>query len=82
MEFIADAIKSLEVLLLEGFRSEGKGLVGKGKRELCGEPRAFANRPELWGDALPALRADGHKYDRGHLLVAGGAEMTGAAMLW
>lgn len=45
-------------------------------------PAAFLNRPELWLDAVPAPRASGHKYDRGHLLVvAGPAGFGGAARL-
>jgi ADP-dependent NAD(P)H-hydrate dehydratase / NAD(P)H-hydrate epimerase len=42
-------------------------------------PRAFRNEPGLW--TLPALATDGHKYDRGHVTIMGGAEMTGAARL-
>jgi hydroxyethylthiazole kinase-like uncharacterized protein yjeF len=44
-------------------------------------PRTFENAPSLWLDAFPWPRADGHKYSRGHALVAGGAVMTGAARL-
>src|SRR5579871_4127099 len=44
-------------------------------------PQTFVNSPELWRTALPWPKPDGHKYDRGHLLVAGGAVMTGAARL-
>jgi NAD(P)H-hydrate epimerase len=44
-------------------------------------PRGFVNDPDLWGDELPWPRPAGHKYDRGHLLVAGGGAMTGAARL-
>ncbi len=43
--------------------------------------RTFENAPALWLDAFPWPRADGHKYQRGHALVAGGAVMTGAARL-
>jgi NAD(P)H-hydrate epimerase len=41
----------------------------------------FANGPALWEAALPRPARDGHKYDRGHALIAGGAELTGAARL-
>jgi ADP-dependent NAD(P)H-hydrate dehydratase / NAD(P)H-hydrate epimerase len=44
-------------------------------------PRTFENAPALWLDAFPWPRADGHKYNRGHALIAGGAVMTGAARL-
>jgi ADP-dependent NAD(P)H-hydrate dehydratase / NAD(P)H-hydrate epimerase len=44
-------------------------------------PRVFENGPALWLDAFPWPRIDGHKYGRGHALVAGGPVMTGAARL-
>ena len=44
-------------------------------------PMAAANGPALWRAAYPWPRIDAHKYDRGHLLVMGGAAMTGAAQL-
>lgn len=44
-------------------------------------PRAFENAPGLWLEALPWPASEGHKYRRGHALIAGGAEMTGAARL-
>lgn len=44
-------------------------------------PTVFLNDPELWGASFPRLDPLGHKYARGHLLVAGGASMTGAARL-
>ena len=44
--------------------------------------KLFANSPALWMDALPKPGLGGHKYDRGHTLVAsGGATRTGAARL-
>jgi NAD(P)H-hydrate epimerase len=46
------------------------------------QPRAFANRPSLWGQAFPRPRTDAHKYTRGHaLVVSGPADSTGAARL-
>jgi ADP-dependent NAD(P)H-hydrate dehydratase / NAD(P)H-hydrate epimerase len=41
----------------------------------------FENGPALWRDAYPWPDATSHKYRRGHALVRGGAEMTGAARL-
>lgn len=40
------------------------------------------NTPDLWLNALPALKSDGSKYDRGHCVVLGGPlASTGAARL-
>ena len=44
------------------------------------QPATRLNAPALWRAALPRPQAAGHKYDRGHLVVIGGA-MTGAARL-
>ncbi|HEY1797119.1 MAG TPA: NAD(P)H-hydrate dehydratase [Stellaceae bacterium] len=44
-------------------------------------PQVAANHPDWWRRALPRPGADSHKYRRGHALVVGGAEMTGAARL-
>ncbi len=44
-------------------------------------PVALVNGPGLWGRRFPWPAAGDHKYSRGHALVAGGAEMTGAARL-
>jgi NAD(P)H-hydrate epimerase len=44
-------------------------------------PRCFLNRPVLWAERFPWPQPEGHKYARGHLLVCGGATMTGAARL-
>jgi len=44
-------------------------------------PATFVNGPELWLDRFPWPDAEAHKYSRGHAVVVGGAEMTGAARL-
>ncbi len=44
-------------------------------------PKTAENRPGLWLADLPVPHANDHKYSRGHALVAGGAQMTGAARL-
>ncbi len=44
-------------------------------------PKTHENAPALWLDAYPWPTLDTHKYRRGHVLVAGGAVMTGAARL-
>jgi ADP-dependent NAD(P)H-hydrate dehydratase / NAD(P)H-hydrate epimerase len=41
----------------------------------------FENGPALWLDVFPWPKLAGHKYNRGHVLIAGGAVMTGAARL-
>ncbi len=44
-------------------------------------PPVFLNGPELWAESFAKPAVAAHKYTRGHLLVAGGQEMTGAARL-
>ena len=44
-------------------------------------PRCWENAPELWLDQMPWPRPEDHKFSRGHLVVCGGAVMTGAARL-
>lgn len=45
-------------------------------------PKAFANRPALWGGSFPVPTPEGHKYGRGHaVMVSGGLSTTGAARL-
>lgn len=41
----------------------------------------YANSPGLWLADYPWPRQDGHKYNRGHVLVVGGEILTGAARL-
>ncbi|MCD6074930.1 MAG: uncharacterized protein K0Q70_1813 [Rhodospirillales bacterium] len=45
------------------------------------EPQTFENGPDLWRARLRLPDSDSHKYTRGHVLIVGGAEMTGAARL-
>jgi NAD(P)H-hydrate epimerase len=45
------------------------------------EAVTFENGPALWLDAFPWPNSESHKYARGHVLIAGGAVMTGAARL-
>ncbi|HEY1505209.1 MAG TPA: NAD(P)H-hydrate dehydratase [Stellaceae bacterium] len=44
-------------------------------------PRCFENGPPLWLGLYPWPRAEDHKYRRGHVVVSGGVELTGAARL-
>jgi len=45
-------------------------------------PQAFENSPAIWGPAFPLPALDGHKYDRGHVVVvSGNVAATGAARL-
>ncbi|NLQ17850.1 NAD(P)H-hydrate dehydratase [Marinomonas sp. M1K-6] len=43
--------------------------------------QAWENSPELWYRDYPWPRLDGHKFHRGHALVYGGENMTGASRL-
>lgn len=42
---------------------------------------ANENAPRLWQDRLPVPEPDGHKYDRGHVLVLGAESLSGATAL-
>ena len=44
-------------------------------------PQTAFNDPALWRERFPWPDADSNKYTRGHAVIAGGAEMTGAARL-
>jgi hydroxyethylthiazole kinase-like uncharacterized protein yjeF len=44
-------------------------------------PMAWENLPALWLDQFPWPTPSDHKYTRGHMVVCGGALMTGAARL-
>ena len=44
-------------------------------------PKTFVNGPGLWQQRFPWPTSGGNKYSRGHALVLGGGEMTGAARL-
>ncbi len=45
------------------------------------KPKSFENGLPLWLAQFPWPRSGGHKYSRGHALVLGGPDMTGAARL-
>ncbi len=44
-------------------------------------PLTCVNGPEMWLDCFPWPRAEDNKFNRGHAVIAGGDEMTGAARL-
>jgi NAD(P)H-hydrate epimerase len=44
-------------------------------------PLFAENQKDLWIDQFPFPKPEGHKYERGHALIAGGAVMTGATRL-
>ena len=44
-------------------------------------PRAMTNHPQTWMAALPRPGADVNKFRRGHAVIWGGDQMTGAARL-
>ncbi len=43
--------------------------------------KIYVNDPELWQQNFPKPKRNAHKFARGHLVIAGGDEMTGAALL-
>ena len=45
------------------------------------DPQTALNGPALWQERFPWADADSNKYTRGHAVIAGGTEMTGAARL-
>ncbi|MEX2450893.1 MAG: NAD(P)H-hydrate dehydratase [Rhodospirillales bacterium] len=45
------------------------------------KPQTYRNRPALWLASMPRPGLSGNKYTRGHVVIAGGPEMTGAARL-
>ncbi len=45
------------------------------------KPMTFANGPGLWSRRMPRAGTGDNKYSRGHAVIVGGAEMTGAARL-
>lgn len=44
-------------------------------------PTHWRNAPDVWETGFPWPKINDHKYSRGHAIVVGGAEMTGAARL-
>ncbi len=52
--------------------------IGLGKAR---SPMIFVNHPELWFDDFPIPGPLDHKYHRGHALLFGGEEFTGATQL-
>lgn len=49
--------------------------------DMLGETSFFENHPGLWLKEFPQLKAEDHKYTRGHAIVYGGEKRTGAACL-
>lgn len=45
------------------------------------QPQTFENGPALWLEHYPWPRLEGHKYQRGEVLVLGGEEITGASRM-
>jgi hydroxyethylthiazole kinase-like uncharacterized protein yjeF len=45
------------------------------------KPQVWDDQPGVWRNVWPLVDEAGHKYHRGHALIWGGAEMTGAARL-
>jgi len=44
-------------------------------------PKQHENSPALWRERYPLPTPDDHKYSRGHAVVLGGVQMTGAARI-
>ncbi|HVV92020.1 MAG TPA: NAD(P)H-hydrate dehydratase [Hyphomicrobiales bacterium] len=54
--------------------------IGEGVLAAIG-PRGFANRPALWRRDFPVPAPEGHKYVRGHAVIAAGVWSAGAPRL-
>src|SRR5699024_3475662 len=57
--------------------------IGLTEEHLPNGPRFYENTPALWAEQWQQTRpqAQSHKYDRGHVLVFGGPQLTGAPSL-
>src|SRR5262249_20692817 len=44
-------------------------------------PSSFENSPALWLESFPEPQLDDHKYRRGHAVIYGGSQITGAGRL-
>jgi hydroxyethylthiazole kinase-like uncharacterized protein yjeF len=56
--------------------------IGIGDTVLGGiSAHTWENNPALWRDVYPWPRLDGHKYERGHAVILGGAAITGASRM-
>lgn len=44
-------------------------------------PTQWCNNPEIWSQGYPWVGFEDHKFSRGHAVIVGGADMTGAARL-
>ncbi|MEM9376486.1 MAG: NAD(P)H-hydrate dehydratase [Pseudomonadota bacterium] len=44
-------------------------------------PSALINHPDLWREVFPQPKADDHKYRRGHTVILGSTDYTGATRL-
>lgn len=73
------------LLLLPGREYAGRvnvadiGMDRQALREL--DSRIAENHPDLWRSLLPRFETGQHKYHHGHVLILGGAVMTGAARM-
>jgi len=67
--------------LLPGKTMTGTLVVSGFGQGRLGPVKLWRNAPALWQAALPELAMSTHKYQRGYMLIAGGADMPGAACL-
>ncbi len=68
-------------MLMPGRHHQGEIMVADIGLDAVEDATCFVNHPDLWLNHFPFPSYKDHKYTRGHALIFGGDEMTGASRL-